>query len=293
MKQCLFVGWMFVGLVILVIGVFFGLLVLLVLVLSIIDFDLYLLLDSVNLWFVGLGNYIDLLQILMFWKLLWNIIYFVIVGVLLFIGVLLGVVMLFNVLVVCFKVLFCMVLFVLVVIILVVVVVIWCYLFYISYGLVNYGLGYLGISLIDWFGDFNWVMLIIMLFVVWKNFGYNMVIFLVGLQVILYDLYEVVCIDGVLCWKQFLYIILLMFGLVLLVVGVIIVFGYFQLFVELYVMICGDLLQSIVSVLYFMFEEGFKWWNLGCVFVVVFLLFLIILVVIMLMLCFGCKRQLV
>ncbi len=39
--------------------------------------------------------------------------------------------------------------------------------------------------------------------------------------------------------------------------------GYFQLFAEPYVMTQGGPLQSTVSVLYFMYEEGFKWWNLG------------------------------
>ncbi|MOA64682.1 hypothetical protein D3C78_1908130 [compost metagenome] len=55
----------------------------------------------------------------------------------------------------------------------------------------------------------------------------------------------------------------------------------------------GDPLQSTVSVLYFMFEEGFKWWNLGRASAVAFLLFLIALAVTTVMLRFGRKRQLV
>jgi len=171
--------------------------------------------------------------------------------------------------------------------------VIWRSLFHPSYGLVNYGLGHLGISPIDWLGDPNWAMPTIMLFAVWKNFGYNMVIFLAGLQAIPHDLYEAARIDGASRWKQFLHITLPMLGPVLLVVGVITVSGYFQLFAEPYVMTRGDPLQSTVSVLYFMFEEGFKWWNLGRASAVAFLLFLIILAVTSLMLRFGRKRQLV
>ena len=86
---------------------------------------------------------------------------------------------------------------------LVAVAVIWRYLFHTSYGLVNYGLGHLGISPIDWLGDPNWAMPTIMLFAVWKNFGYNMVIFLAGLQAIPHDLYEAARIDGASRWKQF------------------------------------------------------------------------------------------
>ena len=52
--------------------------------------------------------------------------------------------------------------------------------------------------------------------------------------------------------------------------------GYFQLFAEPYVMTQGGPLQSTVSVLYFMYEEGFKWWNLGSASSVAFVLFLVI-----------------
>ncbi len=54
--------------------------------------------------------------------------------------------------------------------------------------------------------------------------------------------------------------------------------GYFQLFAEPYVMTHGDPLQSTVSVLYFMYEEGFKWWSLGRASAIAFLLFVLILV---------------
>jgi len=60
------------------------------------------------------------------------------------------------------------------------------------------------------------------------------------------------------------------------VVSILTVAGYFQLFAEPYVMTQGGPLQSTVSVLYFMYEEGFKWWNLGSASAVAFLLFLFI-----------------
>jgi len=293
MKQRSLAGWMFAGPAILVIAVFFGLPVFSALALSITDFDLYALADGENLRFVGLGNYIDLLQTPMFWKSLWNTTYFVIVGVPMSIAVSLGAAILLNAPAARFKALFRTALFAPVVTTRVAVAVIWRYLFHTSYGLVNYGLGHLGISPIDWLGDPNWAMPTIMLFAVWKNFGYNMVIFLAGLQAIPHDLYEAARIDGASRWKQFLHITLPMLGPVLLVVGVITVSGYFQLFAEPYVMTRGDPLQSTVSVLYFMFEEGFKWWNLGRASAVAFLLFLIILGVTSIMLRFGRKRQLV
>jgi multiple sugar transport system permease protein len=286
-------AWLFAGPALVVLGVFFGLPVLAALLLSLSDFDLYALADWRNLRFVGLGNYIDLLHTPLFWKSLGNTSYFVIVGVPLSIAVSLGAALLLNAPVARFRAFFRTALFAPVVTTLVAVAVIWRYLFHTSYGLVNWTLGHFGIAPIDWLGDPHWAMPTIILLAVWKNFGYNMVIFLAGLQAIPQDLYEAARIDGASRWRQFLHITLPMLGPVLMVVGVITVAGYFQLFAEPYVMTRGDPLQSTVSVLYFMFEEGFRWWNLGRASAVAFLLFLIILGVTTAMMRFGRRKGLV
>ncbi|TKR33122.1 sugar ABC transporter permease [Luteimonas gilva] len=286
-------GWVFAAPALIVIGVFFGLPVLAALGLSLTDFDLYALADPANLRFVGFGNYTELLRTPMFWKSLGNTTYFVAVGVPLSIGVSLGAAILLHAPASRFKALFRTALFAPVVTTLVAVAVIWRYLFHTSYGLVNYVLGHLGIGPIDWLGDPAWAMPTIMLLAVWKNFGYNMVIFLAGLQSIPQDLYEAARIDGASKWRQFLHITLPMLGPVLLVVGVITVSGYFQLFAEPYVMTRGDPLQSTVSVLYYMFEEGFRWWNLGRASAVAFLLFVIILAVTTVLLRLGRRKELV
>jgi len=115
----------------------------------------------------------------------------------------------------------------------------------------------------------------IILFAVWKNFGYNMIIFLAGLQSIPEDLYEAARIDGASRRHQFVHVTLPMLGPTLLLVGILTLAGYFQLFAEPYVMTQGGPLQSTVSVLYLMYEQGFKWWNLGVASAVAFLLFLL------------------
>ena len=287
------VAWVFVGPALIVLGVFFGLPVLAALLLSLTDFDLYALADWRNLRFVGFGNYIELLQTPLFWKSLGNTFYFVIVGVPLSIGVSLGAALLLNAPAARFRAFFRTALFAPVVTTLVAVAVIWRYLFHSSYGLVNWALGHVGIAPIDWLGDPQWAMPTIILLAVWKNFGYNMVIFLAGLQAIPQDLYEAARIDGASRRRQFWHITLPMLGPVLMVVGVITVAGYFQLFAEPYVMTRGDPLQSTVSVLYFMFEEGFRWWNLGRASAVAFLLFLIILAITAAMMRFGRRKGIV
>ena len=286
-------GWMFVAPALLVLGLFFALPVASALALSLTDFDLYALADPAHLRFVALDNYIELLRTPIFWKALGNTAYFVVVGVPLSIAVSLAAALLLDSPLARARAFFRTALFAPVVTTLVAVAVIWRYLFHASYGLVNWALGHVGISPVDWLGDPRWAMPTIIGFAVWKNFGYNMVILLAGLQAIPRELYEAARIDGASPWRQLLHITLPALGPVLLLVSVITVSGYFQLFAEPYVMTRGDPLQSTVSVLYFMFEEGFKWWNLGRASAVAFLLFLIILGVTTLMLRFGRRKELV
>ena len=79
---------------------------------------------------------------------------------------------------------------------LVAVAIVWRYLYHPHYGLLNYALGVVGIEPIDWLGDPRWAMPAIILMAVWKNFGYNMLIFIAGLQAIPAELYEAAEIDG-------------------------------------------------------------------------------------------------
>ncbi len=272
-------AWSFVSPAVFVIGVFFALPVLAAFALSLTDFDLYALADLKNLRFVGFENYIDILHMPLFWKSLWNTLYFVIVGVPLSIGASLGAAMLLNSPLARLKGLHRTALFAPVVTTVVAVAVIWRYLFHTRYGLINYALEHLGFAPIDWLGNPHWSMPAIIIFAVWKNFGYNMIILLAGLQSIPQELYEAARIDGASPWRQFLHITLPSLRPMLLLVTIITMAGYFQLFAEPYVMTQGEPLHSTYSVLYFMYEQGFKWWNLGRASAIAFLLFVIILAV--------------
>jgi multiple sugar transport system permease protein len=96
------------------------------------------------------------------------------------------------------------------------------------------------------------------------------------LQAIPAELYEAARIDGASPWRQFRHVTLPSLAPLVAMIGILTVAGYFQLFAEPYVMTQGGPLQSTVSVLYFMYEEGFKWWNLGSASAVAFVLFALI-----------------
>jgi multiple sugar transport system permease protein len=272
-------AWCLAGPALAVIGLFFVVPVICALALSLSDFDLYALADPGNLRFVGLENYRQLLTLPLFWTALGNTLYFVLVGVPLSLLLSLAAAVLLNARTARWRPFFRTALFAPVVTTVVAVAVVWRYLLHTRYGWLNHVLGGLGVDPIDWMGDPRWSMPAIVLFAVWKNFGYNMIILLAALQAIPEDLYEAARIDGASAWQQFRHVTLPALAPVLLMVSILTLAGYFQLFAEPYVMTQGGPLQSTVSVLYLMYEQGFKWWNLGTASAVAFLLFALILAV--------------
>jgi multiple sugar transport system permease protein len=270
-------AWVFLAPALTLIGLFFFLPVVASLVLSFTDFDIYAIADLANVRLVGLRNYSRLIESPIFWTALKNTFYFVLVGGPLTMAVSLGAALLVNAPLVRFKALFRTLYFAPFITTLVAVAIVWRYLYHRQYGLVNYGLGLFGLGPVDWLGDPHWAMPAIILLAVWKNFGYNMLIFIAGLQAIPQELYEAAYLDGAGAWRRFRHVTLPMLGPTLVFVGLITMIGFFQLFAEPYVMTQGGPLRSTTSMVLLMYEEGFRWWRMGFAAAVTFVLFLVIL----------------
>jgi multiple sugar transport system permease protein len=155
--------------------------------------------------------------------------------------------------------------------------IVWRYLYHTQYGLINYALGGIGLGPVDWMGDARWAMPAIVCLAVWKNFGYNMVIFMAGLQSIPRELYEAAEVDGAGPWARFRHVTLPMLAPTFLFVGVTTMIGYFQLFAEPYVMTQGGPEDSTNSVVMLMYDQGFRWWRLGVASSIAFVLFAVTL----------------
>ena len=165
------------------------------LLLGLTDFDIYAIGSPGNARFVGLENYARLLTNDVFWRSLGNTLFFVALGGPLSVAVSLGAAMLVDAKLTRLRPLFRTIYFAPVVTTLVSVAIIWRYLYHPRYGLLNHVLGLVGLGPIDWLGDPHWAMPAIVLVAVWKNFGYNMLIFVAGLQAVPAELYEAAAID--------------------------------------------------------------------------------------------------
>ncbi len=257
-------GALFVTPALIVIILFFLLPAAAAFLLSLTDFDIYALADLRNLRFVGLANYAELFSDSVFWIALRNTLLFAVVGGPLTVIVSLGAALLVNAKVAHFKGLFRTIYFAPVVTTLVAVAVVFRYLYHPRIGILNRILGWFGIPGVDWLGDPRFALAAIILLAIWKNFGYTMIIFIAGLQSIPEELYEAARIDGARAWQQFRHITVPMLRPTFLFVGVITAINYLQLFAEPYVMTpTGGPLKSTLTVVMLMYEQGFRWWNLG------------------------------
>ena len=269
---------LFLGPALAAIGLFFFVPVLAAFVMSFTDFDIYSLGDLRYARFVGVRNYLQLFEDPLFWKALWNTLYFLVAGGPLSIAVSLGAAVLLQSKLVRYQSFFRFVYFAPVVTTLVAVAIVWRFIYHPRFGVLNFFLSLLGVDMIDWLGDPHWAMPAIIILAVWKNFGYNMIIFIAGLQNIPASLYEAASIDGAGTWQRFTKITLPMLAPTTVFITIITMIGYFQLFAEPYVMTQGGPLNSTLSIVLLMYQQGFRWWNMGYSAAIAFVLFACILV---------------
>lgn len=258
--------------------IFFFIPVIAAFIISFTDFDIYTLGNFSTLRFIGFDNYIKLFKDDLFWTALGNTFYFVVVAGPLSIAVSLIAALMLNSKLVKFKSLFRLSYFLPVVTTLVAVAIVWRFIYHPNFGILNFLLSLFGINPIDWLGDPNWAMPSIILLAVWKNFGYNMIIFIAGLQNIPEELYEAADIEGASAFQQFKHITLPMLAPTTIFVSIITMIGYFQLFAEPYVMTQGGPLNKTLSIVQYMYQEGFRWWNMGYSASIAFVLFILIFI---------------
>jgi multiple sugar transport system permease protein len=272
-------AWVLVGPALAILTVFFVGPVLASFVLSLTDFDVYAVARLDRLRVVGLANYTALLADARFWRAVRNTAYFVLIGGPLSIAVSLGAALLLDARAVRWKPFFRTVLFLPVVTTLVAVAIVWRAIYHPRAGLLAWLCTRLGVAPIDWLGDPVWAMPAIILLAVWKNFGFNMLVFLAGLQSVPERLYEAARLDGAGAWQRFRHVTIPVLAPTFGFVAVTTTIGYLQLFAEPYVMTQGGPAEATLSIVLLMYEEGFRWWNLGLAATIAFVLFGIILAV--------------
>jgi ABC-type sugar transport system permease subunit len=242
------------------------------------SFQHYNMLKPTQKNFIGLENYIEILKNPAFYKSLKNTVYFAGIVVPLQTAVALGLAMLVNAKLktsklarICF--------FSPVITSMVVVAILWTFLYNKDSGLINALLNSLGIPSQPFLLSEKQSMNSIILMSIWQAAGYQMMIFLAGLQDVSTELYEAASIDGSSAWDKFINVTLPGIKHVSSFVILITTIQAFKLFTQPYIMTGGGPSESTKTLAYMIYEQGFQYRNVGysCAIAVIF--FLVILVV--------------
>ncbi len=135
---------------------------------------------------------------------------------------------------------------------------------------------------LKWAASPKTVMLTIVLFSIWKNMGYYMVIYLAGLQGISEDLYEAAAIDGANSWKQFWYVTLPQLKPTTFFVSIMLTISCFKIYDIVYMLAGGSngvVNKSAIVLVYYIYEEAFRNWKLGHASASALVLFVIVLLI--------------
>ena len=226
--------------------------------------------------FIGFKNYTSLLNDQLFWKYLWNTIYYTILTVPLtiIVGFILAYVLNRKIKgIVFFRTLY----FLPSVTLLVAVAVIWSWIYNADFGLLNYILSLFGIQGPNWLQSSTWAMPAIIIMGVWKGSGYSMLIYLAGLQSIPGEYYEASTIDGAGWYQQIRYITIPLIYPTTFFILVTSTISAIQGFDQFYVMTHGGPAGATTTLVYYIFENAFEWFNMGYASTAAIVLFIIIM----------------
>lgn len=156
---------------------------------------------------------------------------------------------------------------------------VWGWLYDPSYGIINWILKSLQLihQPIAWLYDTKTALWAVIILRVWKDIGYNMVIFLAGLQAVPSSLYESAHLDGASPWRTFWMVTLPMVTPTLFFVGIMTIINGFQTFDSVYLLTQGGPEHSTELMVYWMFKNAFEFYKIGPASAIAYILFVVIL----------------
>jgi multiple sugar transport system permease protein len=154
---------------------------------------------------------------------------------------------------------------------------IWKWLYDPAFGPINGVLDRLGLGRPEWLSDPRTAVIAVVIVLLWSGIGYDMIIFLAGLQAIPKDYYDAAAIDGASAWQRFRDVTLPLLTPTTFFLVVIDVIASLQIFDLVYVMTRIDQTNQLPTVVYYIYEEGFRNFRMGYAITVAWVLLAIIL----------------
>ena len=224
----------------------------------------------------GLANYRAMLASALFWEVFGNTFYFVALAVPFAVGGALLLALLVNQQLrgMAF---FRTVYFMPVVASMVAVALVWSWIYNPEYGLLNSVLSrWFGVRGPEWLADPRWAMPALVIVTVWKGLGYNMLLFLAGLQNVPKELYEAALADGARSWSCFRHVTLPILSPTTFFVVVISIINAFQVFEQTFILTRGGPGNATRTLSYFIYENAFQFFRMGYASAMAVVLFLLL-----------------
>jgi multiple sugar transport system permease protein len=156
---------------------------------------------------------------------------------------------------------------------------VWAWIYAPSGGILNVLIGLLGLPPQKWVTDPFWAMPAIIMMSVWQGLGTSVIIFLAGLQAIPQEYYDAASVDGAGRWSRLRHVTLPLLTPSIFFTGILSLIGAFQIFDQVYVLARpGKPTEATVTLVYFIYENGFKNFKMGYAAAASWILFLIVAV---------------
>ena len=139
----------------------------------------------------------------------------------------------------------------------------WLYLYDTNSGILNRILKEIGLSPVQWLSSSGMAMISVAIMSIWSTLGYNMVVFLSGLQSIPEHLYEAASIDGANAWTKFTKITLPMLSPTTFFIFVMACIRSFQVFGQVLILTNGGPLNSTTTIAHQIYRNGFEFYEMG------------------------------
>lgn len=225
--------------------------------------------------FIGLENYVRLLNDPLFWKSVYNTALYSLALLVFDVPIALGLALLLNMNLRGTR-FYSAAIFLPVVTSWVVVSIIWSWIYNPQYGILNMALGILGLPQVAWLQSKSTALASIAIMSIWKHIGFNMVIFLAGLKGIPEDFYEAAIVDGAGRWQRFRYITLPLLKPTTFLVAIVTLIFSFRLYTQVFVMTRGGPVHATYSIVYYYWQTGFQQFQLGYASAIAVALFVIV-----------------
>lgn len=155
---------------------------------------------------------------------------------------------------------------------------VWQWMYSKDYGIINAFLGKLGLYQPAWLSSTQWAMPSVIIMSIWKNLGFNIVIFLAGVQGISPSLYEVAEIDGANGFQKFIFITIPLIKPTMVFVMIMSMIGALQTFDQIYIMTSGGPNNATQVIAHLIYMNAFQFFKQGYASAMAYVLFIVMFI---------------